>query len=73
MKIIFYGIPPAVILAKGVSMSGKQKNQEQKRRKGQESILKMQISKKLAKGKIIREIAQELEMEESEIQRLMEE
>ena len=33
----------------------------------------MQISKKLAKGKIIREIAQELEMEESEIQRLMEE
>ena len=54
-------------------MSGKQKNQAQKRRKGQESILKMQISKKLAKGKIIREIAQELEMEESEIQRLMEE
>lgn len=54
-------------------MSGKQKNREQKRRKGQESILKMQISKKLAKGKMIREIAQELEMEESEIQRLMEE
>lgn len=48
-------------------MSGKQKNQEQKRRKGQESILKMQISKKLAKGKMIREIAQELEMEESEM------
>ena len=46
---------------------------EEGKREGQESILKMQISKKLAKGKTIREIAQELEMEESEIQRLIEE
>ena len=46
---------------------------EKGKREGQESILKMQISKKLAKGKAIREIAQELEMEESEIQRLIEE
>ncbi len=45
---------------------------EEGRREGQESLLKELISRKLNKGKTIPEIAQELEMEESEIRRLVE-
>lgn len=40
---------------------------------GRRSIFEKQIIKKLYKGKIIREIAQKLEMEESEIQRFIKE
>ena len=40
---------------------------------GRVSLLKEQISKKLSKGKSIPEIAEDLEMEESELTRLIEE
>lgn len=40
---------------------------------GRVSLLKEQISKKLSRGKSVPEIAEDLEMEESELTRLIEE
>ena len=46
---------------------------EEGREAGRVSLLKEQISKKLSKGKSIPEIAEDLEMEESELIKLIEE